>query len=57
MPYVTMYTHITSLPSADCSVADDVAGAGVLVDASCRVPVADDNKSYEKWMRHIYMCT
>ena len=51
-----MYTSITSLPSADCSVADDVAGAGV-VDASCRVPVADDNKSYEKWMRLIYMCT
>ena len=49
MTYVTMYTCITSLPSAECSVADDVAGAGVLEDTNCGVPVADDNKSYEKW--------
>ena len=35
--------YIQSLPSVDCSVADDVVGTGLVEDTSCGVPVADDN--------------
>ena len=47
-----MYKYILLLPSVDCSVADDVAGAGVPEDTSCDVPVADDNKPYKIWMKN-----